>query len=66
MSGHCRNPVCNAELDQTKRSRGTPRRFCDHKCRLTRWILKRAARLLAPLEQARGWEILLKLSREGS
>jgi hypothetical protein len=38
---------------------------CDG-CRLTRWILKKAASLLAPLEQSRNWEILLKLSREES
>ena len=46
-------------------ARGSRRRFCCKSCRLTYWILKKAAKLLAPLEQVRSWEILLKLSREG-
>jgi hypothetical protein len=46
------------------RSRGSKRQFCDDRCRLIHWILKKAAKLLAPLEQSRSWEILLKLSRE--
>jgi hypothetical protein len=45
-----------------KRSRGTQRQFCDDRCRLIHWILKKAATLLPPLEQSRSWEILLKLS----
>jgi hypothetical protein len=52
-------------MDLGKRSRGIRRRFCGDDCRLTHWVLKRAAKLLSPLEQGRGWEILLKLSREG-
>jgi hypothetical protein len=33
--------------------------FCDDRCRLIHWILKKAAKLLAPIEQSRSWEILL-------
>jgi hypothetical protein len=58
------NPLCAMTIEQVAGRRGTRRRFCDEKCRLTRWVLKKAAMLLAPLEQARVWEILLKLSRE--
>jgi hypothetical protein len=64
MLHDCCNPLCNLKLERN-RSRGTQRQFCDDRCRLTRWILKKAAKLLAPLEQSRSWEILLKLSREG-
>jgi hypothetical protein len=63
MSRECGNPLCSVKLEGN-RSRGTERQFCDDRCRLTRWILKRAAKLLAPLEQSRSWEILLKLSKE--
>jgi hypothetical protein len=31
---------------------------------LIHWILKKAAKLLAPLEQSRSWEILSMLSKE--
>jgi hypothetical protein len=64
MSHECRNPLCSVKL-QGSRSRGTQRQFCDDRCRLIHWILKKAAKLLAPIEQSRSWEILLKLSREG-
>jgi hypothetical protein len=64
MSRECRNPLCTLKFEG-KRSRGTERRFCDDRCRLIHWILKKAAKLLAPLEQSRSWEILLKLSKEG-
>ena len=63
MSDECRNPLCSVKL-AANRGRGTQRQFCDDRCRLIHWILKKAATLLAPLEQSRGWEILLKLSRE--
>jgi hypothetical protein len=33
---------------------------------VTFWVLKRAAKLLAPIDNARGWNTLLKLSREGN
>ena len=59
----CRNPLCSVKLEG-KRSRGTERQFCDDHCRLIHWVLKKAAKLLAPLEKSRGWEILLKLSKE--
>jgi hypothetical protein len=64
MSDECRNPLCSVKL-AANRSRGTRRQFCDDRCRLIHWILKKAAMLLAPLEQSRGWEILLRLSKEG-
>ena len=64
MFDECRNPLCKVKL-AGNRSRGTQRQFCDDRCRLIHWILKKAAKLVAPLEQARAWEILLKLSREG-
>jgi hypothetical protein len=63
MSDECRNPLCSRKFEGN-RSRGTERQFCDDRCRLTRWILKKAAKLLAPIEQARSWEIFLKLSKE--
>jgi hypothetical protein len=58
------SPLCDTNLIASKRRRGTQRRFCDDRCRLIRWILKKVAKLLAPLEQSRGWEILLNLSKE--
>jgi hypothetical protein len=61
MSHECRKLVCSVKLEG-KRSRGTERQFCDDHCRVTHWILKKAAKLLAPLEQSKSWEILLKLS----
>jgi hypothetical protein len=64
MPDECRNPLCKAKLG-VNHSRGTQHQFCEDRCRLIHWILKKAAKLLAPLEQSRGWEILLKLSREG-
>ena len=54
MSEDCRNPLCRVKLEGN-RSRGTQRQFCDDRCRLIHWILKKAAKLLAPF----GWEILL-------
>jgi hypothetical protein len=63
MPDECRNPLCSVKLEGN-RSRGNPRQYCNEKCRLTRWILKKAVKLLAPLEQSRSWEILLKLSKE--
>jgi len=56
-------PICKTKLEGN-RSRGSERQFCDDRCRLIHWILKKAAKLLASLEQSRGWEILLKLSKE--
>ena len=60
MSEGCENPLCELSFNGDGRKR---RRFCSDRCRLIRWILKRAAELLAPLEQSRAWEILFKLSR---
>jgi hypothetical protein len=59
MSEPCRNPLSSFQLEG-----GTKREFCDDRCRLIHLIMKKAAKLLAPLEQSRSWEILLKLSRE--
>ena len=56
----CTNPLCKTMID-TSRSRGMRRRFCGKECRLIFWVLKRAARLLAPIEQGRRWEILSNL-----
>jgi hypothetical protein len=57
MPDDCRNPLCSVKLEG-KRSRGTERQFCDDRGRLIHWILKKAAKLLAPLEQSRSWEIV--------
>jgi transposase-like protein len=65
MPEACTNPICNGPIEQLGPARGSRRRFCCKACRLTFWVLKKAAKLLAPLEQVRSWEILLKLSREG-
>jgi hypothetical protein len=59
MSEPCENPLCQISLNGDGRK---TRRFCSDRCRLVGWILKKAAELLAPLEQSRAWEILFKLT----
>jgi hypothetical protein len=54
----CLNPLCSAELDQTVKSRGNPRRFCSDRCRLDAWVLGKAAKLLFRLEPAEWYRIL--------
>jgi len=59
----CSNPLCSSKIDGS-RSRGIRRRFCNAECKLHFWVLKKAARLLAPIENRRVCEILARLSRE--
>jgi hypothetical protein len=61
MPEDCDNPLCNVKLNRAAPNRGSRRRFCANKCRLIYWVLKKAATLLAPLDQSRAREILLKL-----
>lgn len=59
MSGECQNPLCKAPLvGGGKKSKRT----CGDKCRLTRWILKKAVSLLEPL----GFEGAIKVLKEVS
>src|SRR5262245_28340615 len=57
----CANPICELPLTGPGKRH---RRHCDRGCRLTHWILKRAASLLAPLEQSKAWGILYRLDQE--
>ena len=51
VSEKCFNPLCeNSVVTHPKAIH--PRRFCSDQCRLTRWILGRAAKLLSTLEPA--------------
>jgi hypothetical protein len=45
----CESPVCDVRFEQTGMVRMEPRRFCNDRCRMDAWILKRAAKLLEGL-----------------
>jgi len=57
----CENPLCGNSYEQTGLVMN-PRRYCSDECKQQGSILKRAARLLVGLDQARVWEILKGLN----
>ena len=59
QSGQCANPVCGAWLPESSRK---PRQFCNDKCRMDAWVLKRAVSILSPLGQERALSILRDIS----
>src|SRR5262245_56997417 len=64
MKECCTNPLCKSLLVNPVNRSHQNRRHCDRRCRLTHWVLKRAATLLAALEQSKAWEILYQRDQQ--
>lgn len=54
----CDSPLCDARFEQTGMVRMEPRRFCNDRCRMAAWILKRAKKLLEGLTDDEALRIL--------
>ncbi len=60
VSETCINPICkNPVVTHPKAIH--PRRFCSDQCRLTRWVLGRAAKLLSQLQPVEAGEVLKRM-----
>ena len=60
VSGKCLNPLCKSPIT-THPKAIHPRRFCSDQCRLTRWVLGRAAKLLSQLQSVEAGEVLKRM-----
>ena len=55
QSGQCANPLCKAELPESTRK---GKRYCNERCRMDGWVLKRAVSLLTPMGRVKGLIVL--------